>query len=253
MIELDDITQIAAAADSKAELTAAFRADLTARLKEAAAATANAGEQDGGEGALLLCGVSRIGSEWGEVSVVPPGLTTGDAECSADRGRDGNRGSHKLWLDIAPHPEPAYPEELAATVAELQREYIGGNLDGSNSCDVEHEHRALPPPQLVDLAELVESARRAVLRDLRDTPDHAAWLAVAEEWAGESRFYAHMAARSPGDTPAPVTAEEYELLVFGRKGGADRAPGNSEGGPQGCYEVAARLQENPLPELANWV
>eukprot|EP01047_Picozoa_sp_COSAG01_P051086 COSAG01_NODE_5230_length_4396_cov_11.017575_4_plen_125_part_00 len=57
---------------------------------------------------------------------------------------------------------------------------------------------------------MVESARRAVLRDLRDTsPSH--WQAVAEDWGQDSSFYAHMATHHPQEQ---LSAAKYQMLAF---------------------------------------
>eukprot|EP01048_Picozoa_sp_COSAG05_P024232 COSAG05_NODE_5602_length_1133_cov_1.141199_2_plen_147_part_01 len=135
VIELDEITQKASHAESLVELTASFHRELRQRL------TSKSTQRAPG---VILCGVSIILSEWGEINVIPSLLP-----------------SHKLWVEISPPKPICYSGALATSVRRLLK-------DG-----VSYKH----------VSELVESARRSVLRDLRDiSPKH--WAKTSEDWGG---------------------------------------------------------------------
>eukprot|EP01046_Picozoa_sp_COSAG06_P060998 COSAG06_NODE_13202_length_1283_cov_1.259291_1_plen_257_part_01 len=143
------------AIDLHALVNCASRADLEAAFQKEIAVRLDAARELGAS-TVLLCGVSKVISEqFGEVSVVPGSL------CTA-----------KIWIDIAPVSAGgsySYPAgALADSAARL-------------------EAMGIPPAHV---AEVVESAQRAVLRDLRDT-EPSEWADVAEDWGDDSRFYLH--------------------------------------------------------------
>ena len=107
---------------------------------------------------VLLSGVSRVLAEqWGELCIIPPELQTA-----------------KIWIDIAPPSGVSYTGKLLKSVMRLRKMGVADS----------------------HIAEVVESARRAVLRDLRDTAP-TAWAATAEDWGDDSSFYTHMADNHP--------------------------------------------------------
>ena len=127
--------------------------------------------QRAGATTVLLSGVSTVMSDWGEVSIMPPALRMS-----------------KIWIDIAPVSALDYPGELGHSVERLLQ------------MGVSRAH----------VAEVAESARRAVLRDLRDTAPEE-WAETAEDWGDESSFYLHMADDHP-DTQ--LSADDYQSLCF---------------------------------------
>ena len=188
VIELDEITQrpgsrfgFTCAIEGKEQLEAAFHRELAKLL---------AATQERGAQMVLLCGVSKIVSEWGEVSVLPSGLTT-----------------TKLWIDIAPPSELEFSGELQLSAERL------------SALGVPAHH----------IAEVVESARRSVLRDLRDTQPEA-WAETAEDWGEDSRFYSHMADHHPEQV---LRAADYERLAF-------------------ATEPAVIFGSDVVPELPEW-
>ena len=140
---------------------------------------------------VLLSGVSRVLAEqWGELCIIPPELQTA-----------------KIWIDIAPPSGVSYTGKLLKSVMRLRKMGVADS----------------------HIAEVVESARRAVLRDLRDTAP-TAWAATAEDWGDDSSFYTHMADNHPD---AQLSAADFETLCF-------------------AMDIEATYKSKQVPQLAEW-